>query len=709
VRYSSAPHTWFARLCATILLAGSVVAVPAPSAQAEGAGVASPSSLNALFNSYGNNANCATWSGGDSTASVELSDGKVVWFFSDTYLNAPSERMNGGWFKSFINNSMVVQSANGNLAKTITGGDTCREHSLVYARTPVTNDDCLPRSHPLCRGESWYWNADVGLSANEDDVVAFYYRVRRGTDEPFEVVNSAIVKIPESEFGLNSNNVLENEELHPIDCPAANGEQVVWGADIMSWPQLGSRGQTYDVWGWGVDTHKLYHAYVPAGGELGNITTWRYSIGTEKYSSSCGQARASSLTVGSSFSVEQTADGWWLFQRSTNFNSNKIVAFPSEDPWTFPYVSTNVYSIPELPHVAPTWHMAYDLRDHSRGGSASETFLSYNVNTTAVNIGCGSLNNWNASIYRPRFLILPTPASPFASSGAAPALRVDTPATDAQAAGAVEDLMAAHGIRDISPPAAAPPQQQSQGAVLPTNATGTPLGGSVDQRATAAADTNWYDSWSSALQGHGRCPFLENYSAAPLSGTVMPDGSVNLVWNDIGPDVWYWIYERNVSEEAGYRRYELWSQVPRLTVMPITSASKQGDTFSWYIVPFASGSPDANGDRVPDIEGGASNKVQGPVRMQRPAAPTGVVAGGTDFGAVTLGWNGVVFPSSQVFYWIYYWTGSAAPTRVGPWSAGQRSAIVAPLQPGLVYNFYVTAENLAGEGAASNVASARVP
>src|SRR4029450_2263106 len=75
--------------------------------------------LNTAFPTYGDPS--GRWTGADSTASVLLPDGRIVWLFSDTLLGAVNADHSRPRNSPFINNSMVVQDGSAPTA-TLTGG-----------------------------------------------------------------------------------------------------------------------------------------------------------------------------------------------------------------------------------------------------------------------------------------------------------------------------------------------------------------------------------------------------------------------------------------------------------------------------------------------------------------------------------------------------------------------------------------------------------
>src|SRR5947207_268389 len=96
--------------------------------------------FNSLFRAYGDsNSSLDDWTGGDTTNSVPLPDGRDVWIFSDTFLGA----VNPDGTRSdptFVHNSLVVQSAAGVLGATLHAGRYPHAKSLIQAPGEVEGD-----------------------------------------------------------------------------------------------------------------------------------------------------------------------------------------------------------------------------------------------------------------------------------------------------------------------------------------------------------------------------------------------------------------------------------------------------------------------------------------------------------------------------------------------------------------------------------------
>jgi fibronectin type 3 domain-containing protein len=84
--------------------------------------------LNAAFASYGNTS--GRWAGGDGTVSVELPDGRIAWLLSDSFVGAVNADHSLPAATTMVNNAIVVQSGTG-LTTTLTGGTPSAPTALV--------------------------------------------------------------------------------------------------------------------------------------------------------------------------------------------------------------------------------------------------------------------------------------------------------------------------------------------------------------------------------------------------------------------------------------------------------------------------------------------------------------------------------------------------------------------------------------------------
>jgi hypothetical protein len=99
---------------AAVVSSSRAIAATACSFDPTGTVTAGPDDgFNTLFRTYGDsNRSLDDWTGGDTSNSVLLSDGRIVWIFSDTFLGAVNANLTRS-DPSFIHNSFVLQSGGG--------------------------------------------------------------------------------------------------------------------------------------------------------------------------------------------------------------------------------------------------------------------------------------------------------------------------------------------------------------------------------------------------------------------------------------------------------------------------------------------------------------------------------------------------------------------------------------------------------------------
>jgi len=585
--------------------------------------------LDAEWNDYGDNADCATWSGGDATNSVRLPGGDRAWFFSDTYLGSPADRKTL-LYSSTIHNSIVLQDRTG-LAQTITGGNTCQERntSLPFAdRYALT-----PAAAPGAASGGFYWTGDQMLVGSS--VVKFYYH---GVPSAglFSIDGSAVATI-----GVNS---LENGSALTITPqPFACGAQpdIIWGSALLDW-----HGATY-VYGWNGSTLPGGNVYYLARTTPSGLTrpqTWQVYGGLDGRGrpvwGDCGSAAAAlPLPRGSGLSVAAIHGGLWLIQQdSEGLAAGPIAAHPAHTPWGFTTRRTVLYYPPEGHHDYPYYYLVYEARlqpgltaDHG-----ADLVISYNVNSTAVDTGCVGAPLHDPTIYRPRFIDVPladfergrssvpaanqptgtrAPAPAAARPGAGRLAVRAGPAASSRAAGSGAGTAPAFGIWHAGPvrsPAggAAAMVRAPAAGLSPAGRTGagrtgagrTAGGHAVAGSAAAAQDptgidgaTDWTDEWATLT-----CPQV-SAPAAPQASAGQPD-KVNLTWNPVGTDVWYYAFQCDATatacpadESSGFSQIwgGLWSQTPSGQASPVTGRINNGHAFEWYVRAFGAESGNA--------------------------------------------------------------------------------------------------------------------
>lgn len=641
-------------------------------------------SLDSMWNNYADNATCGDWSGGDGTSSVQLPDGEQAWFFSDTFLGSPTARKTL-FTTSAIHNSIVVQ--NGSSLSTITGGNTCQETNTSLSFW----DRYANPTAPLAGG--FWWTGDQMIVGS--NIIKFYYSGNSSV-YPFAITGTGVSAIPISSVENDSTIGITPQSFTSL-CSDSAASNIIWGSALLSYG-----GYVY-VYGWSTtNSTQLYLAQTTAS-NLMNPSTWATYAGLDGSGnpiwSSCGQVETPlPITLGSGLSVSAINGSLWLVQEDPGVGlvPGPITAHPAAEPWLFDNSEVVLYDEPEASHDYPYYYLVYGATVEPGLGGSDDVVISYNVNSTSVDTGCVSADVHDASIYIPRFIDVPTSA--FSTSAL----------TAAATPSSVRGLAApAYGIQNYGPtdPAPAPAENAAATPALPASA------GSID------GVTDWYDTWGPL---DGACPATGAPSGLSVSAT--PDGLVTLTWPTVGTDVWFYGYQENVTTGSGLSQMwgGLWIEPSSPTAttataqaLPVTSSSVNGDEFGWQIEPFGAQSTQPVGPGSP-----IATYV---VTIAVPSAPTGVTASsGPAEAEFTINWNDVSYPSSSVLYWVYYWDITAGQTEAdalqaalpaGPGATtatfqGLTSTNTFSLAPESTYGFYVTADNLGGNSAPSNAATA---
>ncbi|MGQ0840666.1 fibronectin type III domain-containing protein [Actinokineospora sp.] len=183
------------------------------------------------------------------------------------------------------------------------------------------------------------------------------------------------------------------------------------------------------------------------------------------------------------------------------------------------------------------------------------------------------------------------------------------------------------------------------------------------------------------------------YSPPPAPGGMRAisagDGTIDLDWNAAGPNLYYWVYVRDVTAGQGFTR----SVYPTLN----TSAT-MGPFVHGHVYEFKVTGENAGG------EGPASSVAQVTSIGGLPLPPSGLNASAGN-GQVTLSWS--ASPTPNVYYWVEYRAAGGSWQRLQYPVTTCCSNTVGYLLNGTTYEFRVRATNVSGDSGATNVASAR--
>lgn len=338
--------------------------------------------LTALFNAYGNdNSSAETWTGADSTYSVELPDGRILWIFSDTYLGTvnpdgsrPRSRSLGGT-TPMVNNTFVVQD--GTRFRTITGGIPGAPDSLLTA-------------HSL-RGDHVYWAGDAQL--HDGAVEIAYRRYEAGT----RAVGVAILR-------------LDPDDLRR---PVARHD-VPTRQRTVSWASALHRTDTHTYVYGSRDTGTTKYLRIARVEGPSMFGAWEYLDAAGNWTSDEFRAADHLAGVANEFSVTPIDGGYLLLTHdTTEVMSADIVGYAAPTPYG-PFEDKIVlYTTPET-GVAGTYRNpnVYTHNSHAHphlDRAPGRLVVSYNVHSWAqrgANLRQESDLFDDVSIYRPRFVTI---------------------------------------------------------------------------------------------------------------------------------------------------------------------------------------------------------------------------------------------------------------------------------------------------------------
>lgn len=319
----------------------------------------------ASFGAYGNSG--VGWTGGDSTYSLDLRDGRRAWFFSDTFLGPVDADLGRPLTTPFLNNSIVLEDADGSLS-TVTGGTASDPQSIV-GQTP---------------DGKWHWVGDPELNKKGDVQIPLLQ---------FEKFGPGMW-----DWGWSANRLatLDGTTLAVTEISELpSSTNINWGA----WTR--SDGNTAYVYGID-DIDGVRSAFVARvnGGDLRK--NWTFWDG-ERWAPREADAAPVASFVSNEFSVEPYRDGYLMVTQDTSevFSTRIVaqVACSPTGPFTF---AAELYRTPETglwgsygnPNV-----FTYNAHEHPENRDGDTLLVTYNVNSFV-----GDDLYDDVTIYRPRFV-----------------------------------------------------------------------------------------------------------------------------------------------------------------------------------------------------------------------------------------------------------------------------------------------------------------
>lgn len=370
------PRSWLVRV-----VAGAALLAPAACSTDHTGTLPRPdSALNSRWQRAGDAAGTGQWSGADGTSSTALPDGRVAWFFSDTFLGPvnPDGSRTG---RDVAHNSLVLQD-----------GDRM---TTVRAGTPVRPPPGVP---------GWYW-AGAG-HAESGRLVEFYHRLTGASGWDFTEQGVAMAT-----FSLPSMRLESVREL-PLVPPQPGRTPVMWGSALLD-----DGGWTY-IYGYRAHLDRpghpkwLYLARAPRG-HLSDLTTWQYA-GAHGWTADPAGAVEQPTRVDAGFGVvrvgaEPGAEYALVTKRpSGSLTDGALVADLAASP-AGPFRGADAARIYNTPEPL-AGEFVYEARVHPEFGRSGEIVVSYNVNSTLKDANCVPQNLRSVSVYRPRFVDVPVTA-----------------------------------------------------------------------------------------------------------------------------------------------------------------------------------------------------------------------------------------------------------------------------------------------------------
>ncbi|MEV5583900.1 DUF4185 domain-containing protein [Streptomyces parvus] len=322
------------------------------------------------------------WTGGDSTYSVKLPDGRILWMFSDTFIGPLNPDGTRPTNAPFVNNSFVIQD--GSSLSTVTGGTATDPKSI------------MPPSAP----DHWFWLGGGHI-------------ITRGSAKYLQVIFHEWHRFGADAWDFaHKRNVLATFSLSDLTKPMSqevlpSTANIQWGAGITSSSASGD-GYTYV---YGVDEagyRKKMHLARVKGNDLSGI--WEFfNKGDNRWVIDERQSDAVHTGVANEYSVTPWNGQFVLLTQDSNeaFSAqvNIFVACDPAGPFTNP---THVYTMSETGpwgNYADGSVFSYNAHMHtSLNRSGNEFTFSYNVNSMDNRVEPDAAHYRDPSIYKPRWV-----------------------------------------------------------------------------------------------------------------------------------------------------------------------------------------------------------------------------------------------------------------------------------------------------------------
>jgi hypothetical protein len=325
------------------------------------------------------------WTGGDSTYSVTLPDGRRLWVFSDTFLGPLNPDGTRPTNAKLVNSTFVIQD--GEKLTTVRGGTKENPEALL----------------PPSATNHWYWAGDAMLA----DIDGVKY---------LQVIYQEYHKYGEGawDWGLKRNvvatfslnNLTEPERIDPLPSLAKIG----WGSALLE-SSRSTDGYTYIYGVADAKVNKQMRVARVKGSDLSKVADWQF-LDTSGGNWMRGEREATKTLTGvaNEYSVTPWNGGYVLIsQDSTEAFSGKIRMWHSCNP-VGPFAAWEgdlVYRMPE-PGPYGSYNdpkiFSYNAHAHLSLQQGDRWTLSYNVNSMDNGISPEAAHYRDPSIYKPRFV-----------------------------------------------------------------------------------------------------------------------------------------------------------------------------------------------------------------------------------------------------------------------------------------------------------------
>lgn len=326
--------------------------------------------LETALTDYGNSG--TGWTGGDSTWSATLPDGRELFAFSDTFLGpiTPPTRPSGALF---VHNSFVVRDADGHWS-TIVGGTADHPAALIEPADPA----------------HWFWLGAATYIGGVLQVPVTEWKSTGPGPLDFALVGSALAR-----FDIRDLREPSSITRFP------RSRDIQWG----QWVQPDG-GWTYV---YGVETDRdnkyLHVARVP-GDDLRHAFSYWTGRG---WSSSESESVRVADGVSAELSIHRLRDGVYMLttmQGGRGFSDRLVGRFGPSPMGPFG-PATMLYLTPEsgssgVYHDADVY--TYNAHVHPEYSTSTRLVISYDVNSFDTAPG-GDVYR-DVSIYRPRFIVV---------------------------------------------------------------------------------------------------------------------------------------------------------------------------------------------------------------------------------------------------------------------------------------------------------------